>query len=89
MESTESVAGDCLLRYWSVEDVHALDFDPFLRTSLRGRPVSPIRLPHGEGDCWLVTRYDDVRLVTSDPRFSRDITGRPIPKMTKHFIPMD
>ncbi|MGW1867774.1 cytochrome P450 [Streptomyces mauvecolor] len=36
-----------------------------------------------------MTRYEDVRFVTSDPRFSRDITGRPIPKMTKHFIPMD
>ncbi|MFD9818937.1 cytochrome P450 [Streptomyces violascens] len=66
-----------------------MDFDPFLSESLRNAPVSRIRLPHGEGDCWLVTRYEDVRFVTSDPRFSRDITGRPIPKMTKHFIPMD
>ncbi|MFI6055057.1 cytochrome P450 [Streptomyces violascens] len=74
---------------WTVEDLPALDFDPFLREALRDSPVSRIRLPHGKGDCWLVTRYDDVRFVTSDPRFSRDITGRPIPKMTKHFIPMD
>ncbi|WP_234391920.1 cytochrome P450 [Streptomyces sp. WM6378] len=72
-----------------MEDLPELDFDPFLRESLRERPVSRIRLPHGEGECWLVTRYDDVRFVTSDPRFSRDIIGRPIPKMTKHFIPMD
>ncbi|WP_438289678.1 cytochrome P450 [Streptomyces sp. HUAS TT7] len=74
---------------WTVEDLPTLDFDPFLRESLRDTPVSRIRLPHGEGDCWLVTRYEDVRFVTSDPRFSRDITGRPIPKMTRHFIPMD
>jgi cytochrome P450 len=29
-----------------------------------------VRLPHGE-DCWLVTRYADVRAVLGDPRFSR------------------
>ncbi|THA46494.1 cytochrome P450 [Streptomyces sp. A1136] len=89
MESTGPVADRCPVRSWAVEDLPALDFDPFLRVSLREMPVSRIRLPHGEGDCWLVTGYDDVRFVTSDPRFSRDITGRPIPKMTKHFVPMD
>ncbi|MFI9202779.1 cytochrome P450 [Streptomyces sp. NPDC053048] len=76
-------------RLYDVADVPALDFDPFLRKSLQDAPVSRIRLPHGEGDCWLVTRYADVRFVTSDPRFSRDIVGLPIPKMTKHFIPLD
>ncbi len=33
-------------------------------------PVSRIRLPYG-GTGWLVTRYADVRLVLTDPRFSR------------------
>src|SRR4051812_34654813 len=89
MTSTEVESDRCPVRVWTVEDLPALDFDPFLRESLRDTPVSRIRLPHGEGDCWLVTRYEDVRFVTSDPRFSREITGRPIPKMTKHFIPMD
>ncbi|MBO8194040.1 cytochrome P450 [Streptomyces oryzae] len=65
-----------------------LEFDPFLRAALR-RPPCRIRLPYGEGDCWLVTRYDDVRFVTSDPRFSRNIVGRPTPRMTKHLIPLD
>ncbi|MET9858469.1 cytochrome P450 [Streptomyces smyrnaeus] len=65
-----------------------LTFDPFLRNALDA-PVSRIRLPYGEGDCWLATRYDDVRFVTSDPRFTRDITGRPTPRMTKHLIPLD
>ncbi len=36
-----------------------------------------------------MTRYDDVRFVTSDPRFSRDIVGRPTPRMTRHLIPLD
>jgi biflaviolin synthase len=74
---------------YEAADLPALDFDPFLMRSLTDAPVSRIRLPHGEGDCWLVTRYEDVKFVTSDPRFSRDIVGRPIPKMTKHFIPLD
>ncbi|MFD7335452.1 cytochrome P450 [Streptomyces violascens] len=89
MTSTEAGSDRCPVRAWTVDDLPTLDFDPFLSESLRDAPVSRIRLPHGEGDCWLVTRYEDVRFVTSDPRFSRDITGRPIPKMTKHFIPMD
>ncbi|MFI0989175.1 cytochrome P450 [Streptomyces exfoliatus] len=74
---------------YHVDDLPALDFDPFLRTSLREAPVRRIRLPHGEGECWLVTSYDLVRFVTSDRRFSRDITGRPVPKMTRHAIPLD
>ncbi|MEW2223098.1 cytochrome P450 [Streptomyces sp. NPDC006990] len=69
-------------------DPPELEFDPFLRAALES-PPSRIRLPHGEGDCWLVTRYDDVRFVTSDPRFSRDIVGRPTPRMTRHLIPLD
>ncbi|MEU8584288.1 cytochrome P450 [Streptomyces abikoensis] len=76
-------------RIYDCADVPALDFDPFLRESLSRAPVSRIRVPHGDGDCWLVTRYDDVRFVTSDPRFSRDILGRSAPKMTRHTIPLD
>lgn len=37
-------------------------------------PVSQVRLA-GTGDVvWLVTRYDDVRAVLTDPRFSRDLS---------------
>jgi len=48
---------------------NALDprFGPLRETT----PVCRIRLPYGDGDAWLVTRYDDVRRVLSDPRFSR------------------
>ncbi|WP_329394702.1 cytochrome P450 [Streptomyces melanogenes] len=74
---------------YEVVDLAALDFDPFLWESLSDAPVSRIRLPHGTGDCWLVTRHKDVRFVTSDRRFSRDVLGRSVPKMTKHFIPLD
>ncbi|SFS42064.1 cytochrome P450 [Saccharopolyspora flava] len=71
-------------------DLAGLEFDPFLADALRHRPVSRIRMPYGDGDAWLVTRYDDVRMVTSDPRFSRaEIVGRTFPKMTPHHIPVD
>ncbi|MEU2517126.1 cytochrome P450 [Streptomyces syringium] len=74
---------------YEVHDLPGLGFDPFLWESLSDAPVSRIRLPHGKGDCWLVTRYQDVKFVTSDPRFSRNVLGRSVPKMTKHFIPLD
>lgn len=41
-----------------------------------------IRLPYG-GDAWLVRRYDDVRAVYRDPRFSRAATiGADVPRVT-------
>ncbi|MFI6583162.1 cytochrome P450 [Embleya sp. NPDC050493] len=75
---------------YEVSDLPALDFDPFLREALQGEPVMRIRLPHGApGECWLVTGHDAVRFVTSDPRFSRDIVGRPLPTMNRYLVPLD
>ncbi|WP_327678422.1 cytochrome P450 [Kitasatospora sp. NBC_00458] len=36
---------------------------------LRDQPLVRIRLPYGDG-AWLATRYEDVRTVLADPRFS-------------------
>ncbi|MZD04717.1 cytochrome P450 [Streptomyces sp. SID5785] len=70
------------VRFWPVDDLDRLTPDPFLDAVLRDEPVTRIRLPYGEGHAWLVTRYDDVRLVTSDPRFSRErVVGRPVTTM--------
>ncbi|MEU0007427.1 cytochrome P450 [Streptomyces sp. NPDC006314] len=70
------------VRFWPVDDLPALDPDPFLDELLRDEPVTRIRLPHGEGHAWLVTRYEDVRFVTSDPRFSREqVVGRDVTTM--------
>ncbi len=52
----------------------SLEPDPLLAELLNSEPVSRVRLPFGE-PCWLVTRYEDVRAVLSDPRFSRAATG--------------
>ncbi|MFC5657618.1 cytochrome P450 [Streptomyces nogalater] len=65
-----------------MDDLSALDPDPFLDGVLRDEPVTRIRLPYGEGWAWLVTRYEDVRFVTSDPRFSRErVVGREVTTM--------
>ncbi|MCF3107017.1 cytochrome P450 [Streptomyces roseoverticillatus] len=78
------------VRFWAVEDLRGLDFDPFMAERLREEPVSRVKLPHGEGHAWLVTRYEDVKFVTSDPRFSRQaVLGRPITRLAPHFIPLD
>lgn len=46
-------------------------------------PVVRVRMPYGEGEAWLVTRYEEVRTVTSDRRFSRAaLIGRDFPRIT-------
>jgi biflaviolin synthase len=78
------------VRFWAVPDLRAMDFDPLLAELLREDPVSRIRLPNGDGHAWLVTRYADVRFVTSDPRFSRRaVLGRSVTRLAPHFIPLD
>ncbi|MFE6823423.1 cytochrome P450 [Streptomyces sp. NPDC057690] len=68
----------------------ALEFDPVLKHLMTEEPVSRIRLPHGDGDAWLVTGYDDVRTVTTDRRFSRSaVIGRNFPRMTPEPIVQD
>jgi cytochrome P450 len=47
-----------------------LDMDPLYATLRREEPISRVQLPYG-GAGWLATRYDDVKLVLADPRFSR------------------
>ncbi|SDT79032.1 Cytochrome P450 [Streptomyces sp. TLI_053] len=60
-----------------------LEFDPLLKRLLTEEPIARIRLPHGEGEAWLATRYEDVRVVTTDRRFSRAAgIGRDLPRMT-------
>ncbi|HEX6871155.1 MAG TPA: cytochrome P450 [Micromonosporaceae bacterium] len=39
-------------------------------------PVSQVRLPSGDL-AWLITRYEDVRMVMADPRFSREAITAP------------
>jgi nocardicin N-oxygenase len=49
------------------------DPDPLLSTFRATEPVVRVQLPYG-APCWLLTRYDDVRSMLADPRFSRAAT---------------
>ncbi|MGY4968027.1 cytochrome P450 [Streptomyces nigrescens] len=51
--------------------VRSCPFDPpeEYRTLREQEPVAPVTFPDGAAG-WLVTRYEDVRTVLSDPRFS-------------------
>ncbi|MBQ1088666.1 cytochrome P450 [Streptomyces sp. B93] len=76
------------VRQWPALDLTGTDFDPVLRQLMDEGPVTRIQLPNGEGWAWLVTRYDDVRLVTNDPRFSRELVmDRQVTRLAPHFIP--
>lgn len=76
------------IRDWPALDLTGVDFDPVLTELMREGPVTRIRLPDGEGWAWLVTRHDDVRTVTDDPRFSREVVmDRPVTPPAPHFIP--
>ncbi|GAB7030436.1 cytochrome P450 [Streptomyces sp. NPDC021749] len=84
MES-DSTVWNCPFDY-----AEALEFDPTLKRLLTEEPVARIQLPHGDGWAWLVTRYEDVRTVTTDRRFSRHaIVGRDFPRMTPEPIVQD
>ncbi|MCX4662394.1 cytochrome P450 [Streptomyces uncialis] len=77
------------VRFWPALDLTAVDFDPVLAELMREGPVTRIQLPNGEGWAWLVTRYDDVRAVTNDPRFSRAaVMEKQVTRLAPHFIPV-
>ncbi|MFJ2814562.1 cytochrome P450 [Streptomyces sp. NPDC091279] len=64
-----------------------LEFDPTLAALMARDTVTRIRLPYGDADAWLVTGFDAVRHVTTDPRFSRaGIMGRDYPRLTPEPI---
>ncbi|MCZ9346956.1 cytochrome P450 [Streptomyces sp. TRM76130] len=76
------------VRDWAVPDLPGTEFDPVLRELMAEGPVTRVSLPNGEGWAWLVTRYDDVRMVTNDPRFGREaVMDRPVTRLAPHFIP--
>ncbi|MEV0251706.1 cytochrome P450 [Nocardia sp. NPDC050712] len=61
---------DFEVRHYPFGEPVRLDIHPLLARLRREEPVARIQLPYG-GEGWLITRYDDVRLVLADPRFSR------------------
>jgi cytochrome P450 len=64
-----------------------LDVDPLLAQLRKEEPLSRVQLPYGE-PAWLATRYEDIKVVLGDPRFSRAAaTGRDEPRSRVHRGP--
>lgn len=53
-------------------DMHDISVSPLYAKLQREEPMSRVRMPYGE-PAWLATRHADVKLVLTDPRFSREI----------------
>jgi cytochrome P450 len=61
-----------------------LDLDPLYARLRREEPLTRVQLPYGE-PTWLATRYEDVKVVLGDPRFSRAASvGRDEPRTRVH-----
>ncbi|GGV07585.1 biflaviolin synthase CYP158A1 [Streptomyces filipinensis] len=88
MTDETTLTGQAPVRDWPASDLDGTDFDPVLADLMREGPLTRIRLPFGEGWAWLATRYDDVKLITNDPRFSRaEVTRRQITRLAPNFAP--
>jgi cytochrome P450 len=57
-------------RPYPFSDPRQLIVDPTYADLRAHDPVTRVQMPYGE-PAWLVTRYEDVRMVLADPRFSR------------------
>ncbi|MEU0720588.1 cytochrome P450 [Streptomyces lavendulocolor] len=90
MDETTTTEALPPVRHWPALDLFGVEFDPVLAELMREGPVTRIKLPNGDGWAWLVTRYDDVRAVTNDPRFSRKlVVENDVTRLAPHFIPVD
>ncbi|GGN45643.1 biflaviolin synthase CYP158A2 [Streptomyces fuscichromogenes] len=75
--------------------IDGLGLEPQLRHLLYDQPNSKMSLEYGEGGAWIVTRYEEVKRVATDRRFSRAalvgldferITPRPIAPPGSIFV---
>ncbi|WP_156757091.1 cytochrome P450 [Actinokineospora pegani] len=68
-------------RSFPFSETQQLDTEPLFARLRVEEPLSRVVLPYGE-PAWLATRYDDVKVVLGDPRFSRAAAiGRDEPRM--------
>jgi cytochrome P450 len=80
MSMNATTEGRCPVHQYPFDAVEGLDLDPEYARLRSEYPIARIRMPYGE-DGWLATRYDDVRLVLSDSRFSRAaVVGADVPR---------
>ncbi|GAA3348399.1 cytochrome P450 [Amorphoplanes nipponensis] len=73
-------------RRYPFSEPDRLNLDPLYAELRREEPVTRVRLPYGE-EAWLATRYQDVKVVLGDPRFSRALSvGRDEPRTSPQQI---
>jgi cytochrome P450 RapN/nocardicin N-oxygenase len=66
----------------------ALEVDPIYRQLQQHGPIR-VRMPYGEV-CWLATRYEDIRTVHGDRRFTKELgLVRDIPRLREGAAPKD
>jgi cytochrome P450 len=58
------------------EDSYYQDPQGFFARLRKSRPVAPVRMP-AYGRAWVVTRYEHVRAVLTDPRMAKDVRRWP------------
>jgi cytochrome P450 len=83
---TEELVMTTTARSWSeiFGESDRLSIDPAFAELRREQPLCRVRLPYGE-PAWLVTRYEDAKVVLGDPRFSRAAaSGRDEPRTRFH-----
>lgn len=68
-EGPSTAADPCPAEPFPFAEYDGLHLDPRY-AQLREQSLLRVRVPYGD-DAWLVTRYDDVKTVLNDPRFSR------------------
>jgi cytochrome P450 len=74
-------------REYPFGEPEGLEFDPMLTRVREEEPLCRITMAYGD-DGWLVTRYDDVRTVLGDLRFSRaQAAVRDAPRTQPHKVP--
>jgi cytochrome P450 len=78
---TEGSAADRVVRSYPFGPIDRLEIDPLYFWLQEHEPLSRVKLPYGD-EGWLLTRYDDVRAVLADPRFSRaEAVVRDVPRL--------
>jgi cytochrome P450 RapN len=69
-------------RTYPFRPAERLDIDPEYARLRAEEPLTRVVMPYG-GEAWLATRYDDIRTVFADQRFSRAATiGADVPRVT-------
>jgi cytochrome P450 len=76
-----------MTRAYPFSEPEKLDIEPLFARLRTEEPLSRVTLPYGE-PAWLATRYEDVKTVLGDPRFSRAAaSGRDEPRLRPHLTP--